>query len=122
MGRLWVTEAEAHEMWKGKLEKEARKYPATDLAQFIEAQLRKGVLVVKDSQGWAAVMYGDRFDTQRKHIEVLRDTGEHDYVSKYWVEFVIGSPRNIYWPPGVRIGGRTQRMFQHLERRWRSGW
>jgi hypothetical protein len=117
-----MTQAEAREMWREKLEREARCYPDTDLAQFIKAQIKKGILVVRDGQGWAAVMYGDRFDKQRKHVSILRDTGWHDYVSKYWLEFVIGSPRDIYWPPGVRVGGRTQRMFRHLERRWNSGW
>jgi hypothetical protein len=117
-----MTRAQAREMWKRKLEEETRKYPDTDLAQFIRAQLRKDVLIVKDSQSWAAIMYGDRFDKQRKYVCILRDTGKHDYVSRYWLEFVIGSPRNIYWPPGVRVGGRTQRMFQHLEKRWCSGW
>ena len=108
--------------YKAQLESYAAKYPGTDLFEFVHGQLEKGILIVEDRHGKEGVIaYGDRFSNKRE-VVVLWNDGRTDFLSIRCLEFRRGTRRKIYWPSGVRVGGFCQRMFQHLDRRWRSGW
>lgn len=123
-----MDEEQAREILRVYAAKYAQPDIETDIVRYVAAQLKRGICVAHDR--WhdnriAVVAFGDRFTRNKRlygrEVTIVYEDGTHADVKVSALDFIIGCTRRIYWPPGVRNGRSTVRMYQHLDRRWRAG-